>query len=186
MENNDLLPIEGPGREDLRRLYSWTFEDAQKAQEEWRNRFGPDVVGRGPLFRWLGVQELKELYEIHKNGNRQALMEALFVCSLNSLPLPRWCEMTFLKAYRKVRQYRAKSWDEVFGQPHKKGTHLATKRQEREKSLLVYRRIKEIKENEPTTPIDEALFERVAKEFHFCGKTMIAEYYYSWKNRLNK
>jgi len=91
--------------------------------------------------------------------------------------------MSFLKAYRKVRQYRAKSWDDVFGRPHKKGTHLDAKEQERKKSLPAYNRIKEIKRNDPSIPIDEDLFAIVGKEFGR-SKTLIAEYYYKWKNKL--
>ncbi len=115
-----------------------------KAQKEWENKCGSNIQGRGPLYRWTGAQELKELYDIYRTRKVQAILEALFVCSLNSLPIPRWCEYAFLSAYRKVRQYKAKSWDDVFGRPHRKGIHLDRKRMEREKSLLVFNRIREV------------------------------------------
>ncbi len=44
--------------------------------------------------------------------------------------------MSFLAAYRKVRQYKAKSWDDVFGNPHPKGAHLGARRQKRKKSRV--------------------------------------------------
>jgi len=172
------LPTEGPGREDMMQLYSWTFEDAIEAQAEFEH----DGKGRGPLFRWLAAQDLKELHTLYFTGDTTALMDALFSCSLNSLPLPRWLEMAFLAAYRKVRHYKAKSWDDVFGRPHPKGTHLRTKDQERKYALRVFFRIEQIRRDEPHTAIDGAIFERVGKEFGIGGKTLTEEYYYKIKN----
>lgn len=182
---NDLLPTEGPGRDDLDRLYSWSLEDAEKAQEEWYLEHHPE--GRGPLLRWIGAQQLKNLYHIYQTEKDQdVILKAIYMCSLNSLPIPRWCEMAYLEAYRKVRHYKAKSWDDVFGEPHPKGTHLKAKNSEREKSILVYQRIKEIKQMNPSIPIDGKLFERVGKEFGAGGKTLAEEYYYKWKNKFDE
>lgn len=179
---HDHLPIEGPGRDDLMQLYAWSLEDAIKAQDEWSTLYGPNVQGRGPICRWMGAQELKELHELYRTKNSAAIIEALFVCSLNSLPIPRWCEMAFLASYRKVRHYKAKSWDDVFGPPHPKGTHLKTKRQEREFGWKVYHRIQQVKKDDPSIPIDGWLFEKIGKEFGIGGKTLTEEYYYKWKN----
>lgn len=198
---HDHLPIEGPGRDDLMQLYAWSFEDAMRVQAQWEKEHGAPFdehidgllrgkilqrTGRGPLFRWLGAQELKELYDLYQAGNLQTITEALFVCSQNSLPIPYWCEIAYSAAYRKVRQYKAKSWDDVFERPHPKGTHLGTKRQEREKGISVYMRVKQIKEDDPSVAIDGWLFERVGKEFGIGGKTLTEEYYYKWKNFMEK
>jgi hypothetical protein len=180
----DHLPIEGQGRDEMKQFYSLDFEAAWTAQEEWESGCISGSYERGPFFRWMGAQELKELFDIYKGGNKKAITEALYVCSMNSLPLPRWCEMAFLSAYRQVRQYRAKSWDDVFDPPHKKGTHLDSKKEEREKSLSVYHRIKEVKQGNPDIPIDGYLFEMVGMEFGIGGKTKTEEWYYKWKNRL--
>lgn len=177
----DLLPIEGPGRDDMAQLYAWSLEDAIKAQHEWSAIYGPNVVGRGPICRWMGAQELKELHELYRTKNSAAIIEALFVCSLNSLPIPRWCEMAFLASYRKVRHYKAKSWDDVFGLPHPKGTHLGTKRQEREKGWMVYEEIEKIRQDDPSIPIDGFLFESVGRKLGIGGKTLTEEYYYKEK-----
>ena len=105
---------------------------------------------------------------------------------LNDLPVPRWCAMGYLTAFRDVIQYRAKSWDDVFGKPHNKGVHLEAKREHREKSFLVYYRIKDILGTEPETPIDGYLFERVGKNLGIGGKTKTETWYYEWKNILKK
>ena len=207
---HDHLPTEGPGRDDLMRLYAWAFEDAMKAQDEWGIRHGQDVQGRGPLFRWMGAVELRELYNIYRMGNKAAIMEALFICSLNSLTIPRWCEVAYLAAYRKIQQYRARSWDDVFGRPHQKGVHLIGKQLKREQSLLVYRRIKDVNKNNlfgkrekefidgspirdkngrikhyNPSAIGEKLFERVGMEFNM-HKTLAEKFYYDWKKCLEK
>jgi hypothetical protein len=179
----DHLPMEGLGREDMTQLYVWSFEDALKAQEEATTK-DPNIA-RGPFHRWLGAQELKDLFELYKSGNKDAIIEAIYVCSLNSLPIPRWCEYAYLAAYRKVRHYKAKSWDDVFGHPHKKRTHLEAKRQEREKSFPVYQRIRQIKRENPSIPIDGLLFEEVGQQFNI-GKTLTEEYYYKWKKRIER
>ncbi len=178
------LPIEGQGRDEMKRFYAWGFEDAWKAQEEWKSK--NQIAGsyqKGPFFRWVAAQELKQLYEACRAGDSAAVIEALYLCSLNSLPIPRWCEFEFLAAYRKVRQYKAASWDDVFGKPHPKGTHLKAKRELWEKGSQVYYRIEEILRNEPETPIDGSLFERVGREFAIGAKTKTEMIYYGQKKR---
>lgn len=179
----DYLPIEGEGRNEMKQFYSWDFETAWNAQDKWESERTPGSYERGPFFRWAGAQELRKIFDAYKSGNKQAVIEALHICSLNSLPLPRWCEMAFLSAYRKIRQYKEKSWDNVFGRPHPKGTHLEAKKEEYEKSLRVYRRIKEIKRENPDIPIDGHLFETIGLEFGTGGKTKTEQWYYKWKNR---
>lgn len=179
-EMRDHLPIEGPGRDDLMQLYSWTFDDAWKAQEECE-----DKNVRGPLHRWLGAQELKECYNAYKAGKAAAIIEALYSCSINSLPIPRWCEMAYLAAYRKVRHYKAKSWDDVFGKPHPKNIKISAKADERVKSLGVYNRVKQILDKNPSKPIDRFLFGEAGKDFAI-GDSLAEKYYYKWKKRLNK
>jgi len=183
---DDHLPTPGPGRDEMLQIYSWSFEDACSAQDEWENRYGPNVRGRGPFFRWVGAEELKGIYELYRTGNKAAILEALHICSLNSLPLPRWCEIAFLKAYRDVRFYNAKGWDDVFGRPHPKGTQLAARKQEREYDMRVYRRIRQIKADNPSIPIDGYLFERIGREFGIGSKTLTEQYYYNCKNRIEK
>lgn len=178
----DHLPTDGPGREDMAKLLAMTFGDAWKAQEKWERK----KQGRGPFHRWIGAHELVDLHDRHRDGDKAAITEAFFLCSINSLPLPRWVEMSYLESYREVRQYRAKSWDDVFGLPNPKGTHLETKKQEREFGLTIYNHIKQLKKDNPDIAIDGALFEKVGKKFAIGGKTKTETYYYKWKNFLEK
>lgn len=184
---DDFLPTEpGPGRDEMRKFFSWTFEEAWKEQEIFHAKYGKDIRARGPFFRWNGVQELKQIYQDYKDGNKKAVMEAIFICSMNSLPLPRWCENAFIKAYRHIKQYRAKHWEDVFGEAHPKGIHLETKRQEREYPIRIYDRIQQIKKESPETPIDGYLFESIGREFGIGSKTKTETLYYREKNLRKK
>lgn len=178
------LPIgDKHGARVLKRLYAMTGDEAIEETLTWCEEDHPHEA-RFPINRWTGAQELRQWHKQFQAGNKAAVLEALHLCTLNDLPIPRWCAMGYLAAYREVRFYRAGSWDDVFGRPHKKGTHLGAKRQHREKSLRVYNRIREILRTEPSTPVDGHLFERVGKEFGTGGKTKTEEYYYEWKKRL--
>jgi hypothetical protein len=181
---NEHLPTQGLGRDEMMQFYSWSDEDALKAQKEWEARYKREErQGRGPYMRWVWANRLKEIYHFYCAGDRGAILVALYICSLESLPIPRWCELAYLAAYRKVREYKAKSWDDVFLPPHTKGTHLATKKQEWEMSPEIFQRIEEIKKADPSIPIDGCLFEKVGREFGIGGKTLTEKLYYKWKNR---
>jgi hypothetical protein len=180
-----LLPKEGQGRDEMKKFYSWNFDDAWQAHEKMIKK-SSEQISKGPFFRWLGAQELKDIYKIYRTEKNAALItEAIFTCSLNSLPIPCWCEMAYLDAYRKVRQYKARSWDDVFGQPHPKNVKLGAKADERKKSLLIFRRVKEILYINPSKAIDRSLFGEVGKEFGV-GDSLAEKYYYQWNKRLNK
>lgn len=178
---DELLPTEGEGRDEMERLYTWREKDALK-QDEWETKIGVRQV-KGHWHRWAGAQELKKVCESYQTKkDPQTILEAIYLCAFYSLPIPRWCQTAYKEAYRKVRECKAKSWDDVFGRPHHKGTHLGTQRQWHEKGHLVYRRIQQIKKNDPSTPIDGSLFESVGKELGIGGKTLTEGYYYKWKN----
>lgn len=179
------LPIgDTHGASVLKRLYAMTEDEAIKQTLSFRKKDHLPQE-RFPIDRWTAAQGLIKWHDQYKHGNKSAIPEALYLCALNDLPIPRWLACAYLEAFRDVvLRYRAKSWDQVFGKPHKKGTHLGAKRQFREESLAVYQRVKEILRTESDTPIDGYLFERVGKEFGVGGKTLAEGYYYHWKERL--
>jgi hypothetical protein len=185
----ELLPNMGNGHDELSELYKWSYADAVKAQDIYElqnpepiDTNNPGIIFNEPFSRWQAAQELMELYDSHKKGDKGAILKALHVCFIHRLQIPRWCETAYVNAYRKVNFFQAKTWQDVFGNPHKKGTHIATKKQEKEMSFRVYDRIGQIKKDDPSVPIDGWLFEKVGREFAIGGKTLTEEYYYKWKN----
>jgi len=184
MEDDDLLPIvDGTGKDELKKLYSWTREEAMKAQEKWWQEDHTSKE-RGPLFKWIAAKTLKGLYEQYKSGKKKVILDVFYICSLHDLAIPKWCSDGLVEAVRKVHHYSAASWDDAFGRPYPKGTHLAAKRQKWEKAPEVYYRIQEIRKHDPSIPIDGYLFETVGKELGIGGKTLTEEYYYLMKNSI--
>ena len=181
----DFLPIEGSSQDELKQLYTWSFAEAAEAQGRYEAE-NPETIAKGPIFQWQGAQELMELYESYQAGDKGAILRALHICFFKRLPIPRWCETAYLSAYRSVKFYYAKTWGDVFGKPHPRGTHLGAKRQENEKSFCVYDRVMQIKKDDPSVPIDGFLFESVGREFGIGGKTLTEKYYYKWKNFFEK
>ena len=155
------------------------------AQQRWESAHRGQYL-EGPLYQRLAKITLEELYNNYRAGDKQALLEAMYGCMKHTIPLPHWCKKAFLSACGEVYDYKAKTWDDVFGHPHPKGTHLDTKRQEREKAPLIYRRIMQIKKDDPSTPIDGYLFYTVGKEFGIGGKTKTEEWYYKQKDQINE
>lgn len=180
MDKEILYPPGEISPEEYKRISQWTREEALEAHEKWCEVYG-DVSYKNPLLKWLATKELKQKCELYLKGDKKAILEAVLACVANDLPIPAWCAKAFEEAFLEVRSYKARSWDDVFGAPHPKGTNLAAKRKKHEKAFEVYERIKNIRERSPSTPIDACLFEEVGKEFNL-GKTLTEEYYYSVKN----
>lgn len=117
---DEYLPRVGAGREELITFYSWEFEDAKKAQNEW-DKADHQPSGRGPFFRWVAAIELIELAEQFKETeDKRVLLQAISICALNDFAIPQWCASSYIKSFRDAWHYRVKSWDEAFGplNPH--------------------------------------------------------------------
>lgn len=204
MKIDDHLPIEGAGREELKMFYTWTVEDAMRAQAIWErtgqlaltadSEWTAEVdltededssVAKGPLFRWDDALRLKTLGDkFMETGDKAAILEALAVCALSDLPIPKWCSMAYLNAYRSVRQYRAKSWDDAFGKPHPKNAKIEQRRDKREKSIPVYRRAEEMKLKNPKESW-EKIYKKVGAEFGI-GLKLTEKYHLEIRAQLRK
>jgi hypothetical protein len=113
--------------------------------------------------RFLG-KRVESLREIYGRGEKDAIMEGLYLCILCGFPIPEWLARAYIDAYSKVNRLLARSWDDVFGRPHPKGTNLLSKRKKLEAGLLIFCRISYIKNRWPQIPVNEELFERVGED----------------------
>jgi hypothetical protein len=73
----------------------------------------------------LGI--LKKRFE---NGDKTVILKAIQQCLLMKRRLPKWLCVGFLQAYDRATGYEIRSWDEAFGAPHPKGTHLGKERRD--------------------------------------------------------
>jgi hypothetical protein len=182
-KKEDRLPFGEIGSAELEELYEWDMNDAIEAQKLWEVEHPQGR--RGPLYQWLAAGYLEEHRQRYVAGDENSILPALFECAMDGLPIPAWCAQAFINAFREVKTYRAKSWDDVFGSPHPKGTQLGSKKNQREKEFKVYMRISAIKKCSPSTPIDVGLFEKIGKELGIC-KTLASQYYYSAKQKTKR
>ena len=53
------------------------------------------------------------------DGDKGAILRAVFICAGNHMAMPDWLREAFMSAYQKAKNPRAK-WDEVFGTPREK------------------------------------------------------------------
>lgn len=163
----------------------WTFEEALEA--EW-GATGDRNDPTRPLARWMAYARLNALELDFANGRKTALMLAIRICIKHTLPLPAWAGKAFIEGHNKVLFAEAKSWDEVFGAPYAKGVNLRARRRRMELQKAIRREVEKILKEEPGTPIDVGLFERVGEIFGI-GKTSAAEAYYDnrvyvWKDDI--
>ena len=130
----------------------------------------------------LLLEVYRELFELE--GDRTLILEGVQLCAKAGVPLPFWLAAAFLRAYADTRhRHRHKSWDDVFGAPHAKGTHLGADRRRHTLGRDAYVLVGRIKTQNPDTPIDEALFDRVGRALG-ASRTVTAEAYYRMKKFL--
>ena len=72
----------------------------------------------------------KALESKYKAGDINALLDAVSICSLNKVALPKWAVKALGDQIHRARTYRVASWDDIFGKPLKKGQHLNAARKE--------------------------------------------------------
>jgi hypothetical protein len=119
------------------------------------------------------AEVLEVLKEIFEGGGKWALLYAIHECLLLKRPLPEWLRLAFLAAYDSARGYEIKSWNETFGRPHPKGTHLKKEKLRR----VVIHRVWTLKAEDPERPIDRGLFDQIGEELEIPGGTIDGLYY---------
>jgi len=131
-----------------------------------------------------------------EGGDSQALLGTIQICLRTGVQTPLWAIEAFADCTERVFEADVGSWDEAFGRPYPKGTHLATLRQKLKLDSYsrVFHRISQILDWRPGEPpiadwlterasIGPALFEAVGKEFGV-GPRTCKDRYYEQKNRI--
>jgi len=116
-----------------------------------------------------------------KKGDKTAILKAIQQCFQMKKPVPEWLRLAFLQAYDAATGYEIKSWAEVFGAVHPKGTHLKKERRSLMLRGSIVGRVQELKA--AGFPIDKLLFETIGKEFGLSGTTA-SEIYYDERTQI--
>ena len=122
------------------------------------------------------LEILKERFE---GGDKSALLYAIYHCLLLKRPIPEWLRLEFLHAYEAHARFEIRLWDEVFGPPVPKGTHLKTEKRNAELRPLIIERVRALSSKQP---IDKALFDLIGEEIGISGTT-VSEIYYDERSR---
>ena len=122
------------------------------------------------------LEILKERFE---GGDKSALLYAIYHCLLLKRPIPEWLRLEFLHAYEAHARFEITLWDEVFGPPVPKGTHLKTEKRNAEFRPLIIERVRALSAKQP---IDKALFDLIGEEIGISGTT-VSEIYYDERSR---
>lgn len=133
----------------------------------------------------LDVEEqLSEFREKVERGDGRTILTCLVMCLSGEVKIPDWLIAAFIDAYFRALDGSVRSWDEVFGRPHKKGMHPASIRKFKTKSPAVWLEVNQAYTHEGRA-IDEGLFEEVGRKYGL-GKTLAAEYYYAFKKKAEE
>ena len=123
---------------------------------------------------------LKILKQKFDDGNKAAVLMAIRYCCWMRRPLPEWLRLAFLQAYNSATAFDIKSWDEVFGRPHPKGTHLAKEKKYLAVRSLIWERVRASKAMGKS--INKELFEGIGKDLGVAG-SVTSEIYYDKDNK---
>lgn len=133
-----------------------------------------------PVHRLAAIERIESERARYEAGDSVALLGAIRECACHEMPLPDWAARAFIRGYDQVLNCRAGSWDEVFGRPYPKGTHLAALRKRRLNRIRVILAVRKARED--GRAIDVSLFEAIGLSLGL-GKSLAAELYYEAKKR---
>jgi hypothetical protein len=111
-------------------------------------------------------------------GDKSVLLFAIHACLESRRPMPEWLRIAFFNACEAAEGFEIKSWDEVFGPPVPKGTHLKTEKRNAALRFLIVKRVQAEK------PIDKGLFDKIGQELNPpLSGTTVSEIYYDERSR---
>jgi hypothetical protein len=111
------------------------------------------------------------------DGDRGAILEALYFCLSSRKPVPDWASRAFCRAYADVIGARAESWNDVFGEPWK-GKHLKKARDRKDLEFKVWFHGVGLREK---LDVDEHFFEKLGSDCGI-GARQAKEMYYEIEN----
>jgi hypothetical protein len=132
----------------------------------------PDAARKAP-------ENLAKRQRHFEEGHKGALLNAIAVAAYAGVPLPEWAAEAFLKAYHDVATRKLyHSWDDVFGEPHPRGSRLNDQRRKEALALRVFERVRELRKHDGVA-IDDGMWETVAPEFGISAGTVKNYYYFA-------
>jgi len=123
----------------------------------------------------------KTLKRDFESGNKSALLHGLYVCLELRRPIPEWLQHAFLKVFESVERYEIRTWEQVFGKPVPKSTHLKPRKRDAVLPLIIIEQVEELKR--AGNKVNKDLFTEVGKEWGINGTRAREIYYHEQKRR---
>jgi hypothetical protein len=122
----------------------------------------------------------KMLKRDFESGNKSVLLDGLYVCLELRRPIPEWLQQAFLKVFESVERCEIRTWEQVFGKPVPRGTHLRPRKRDAELPLIIIEHVEALKR--AGRKVDKDLFREVGKEWGI-NATRASEIYYANRSR---
>jgi hypothetical protein len=74
-------------------------------------------------------------------GDKRAVLRAVYICAIYSMPLPDWTRNTFCAVYRGVLEAEIGSWDDAFSPAFPKGKHVEKLKGREQLKYAAYREV---------------------------------------------
>jgi hypothetical protein len=130
--------------------------------------------------KWVAEYFEKMLKRDFETGDKSVLLYAIYACLEMRRPMPEWVRAAFLDACEAAERFEIKSWEEVFGRPVPKGTHLKRQKRDAALPLIIIDAVEALKAE--GRKVDKDLFKQVGKEWGI-NATRASEIYYAERRR---
>ncbi|MBI3528211.1 MAG: hypothetical protein HY067_09595 [Betaproteobacteria bacterium] len=161
-----------------------TYAEAQAADIVYIAKPGVSITDpRRPLAQWQAARKVSEIEKRVEQGDSFALFWAIRFCSFHGIVLPPWLAQKYVECFDKIVNHEAKSWDEAFGRPFRKGLQIQKLKLGEKWRLLVWTTVIRERNNNSKLAIGPKLFEKVAKELKL-GAPTVKKYYYETEKLL--
>lgn len=148
--------------------------------EKWEVEAAEDYIGvsKGIVAALFNFLAYRDLEKEHENGSPTALLIAIAIAANRGEPAPEWAAMELGRKVLNVNAFNAKSWDEVFGKPHKPRTDFHAIKEWHKKALPMYFEITRLEADGIGTT---QAIELCAKKY-VTSYSRARQYYYKLKN----
>jgi hypothetical protein len=123
----------------------------------------------------------KMLKRSFEAGDKAVLLWTIHACLELRRPIPEWARVAFADACEAAERFKIRSWDDVFGRPVPKGTHLKPRKRDAALPLIIFEHVEALKS--AGRKVDKKdLFKEVGKEWGI-NATRVSEIYYAERRR---
>src|SRR5262249_25742418 len=87
----------------------------------------------------------KMLKRTFEAGDKAVLLDTMYWCLELRRLIPEWARIAFADAYEAAEQFKIRSWEEVFGRPVPKGTHLKPRKRDAALPSIIFEHVEALK-----------------------------------------